>query len=855
MLKIFTLWRFFYFLCCLEGGALPFSLSAHLIIFRLYSLHMRIVSFVISTVITLALIFALNKRWDAIPPLGKFLSPQSGFWQAAEAIGEDLSEELAFANLAGKVNVYLDERLVPHVFAEKDNDAYFVQGYLHAKYRLWQMDFQSRAAAGRLSEVLGNDRLLNYDRLQRRMGMVHAAEGMVAEMEKDAGTKKVMDAYTAGVNAYIDNLTEASLPLEFKLLGYKPEKWSNLKIALFIKLMSADLAGLSYAKDLEFTNQKAIFSRREMAILYPQVDDSLQPIIPPGTAFTASVEVPAPPASADSLYYSIDSTVNPVKVPKPVDIKGSNNWAVSGSKTKSGAAILCNDPHLRLTLPAIWFEMQMHTPTMNAYGATFPSIPGVVIGFNENISFGFTNAGRDVIDYYKIRFKDESRREYWYNGRWQPVQMRVEEISRLGKETVLDSVAYTVFGPVIYDHTFNNGDSTLSLSVAMRWTAHDPSNELLMWLKLNRAKNYSDFDNAIKHFSTPGQNMIFASKTGDIAIWQQGRFPLRWEGQGVYVMPGEDTSYAWKGWIPQSDNPHIVNPEQGFIQSANQRAVDSTYPYFIPGDYFTPRGIAVHQQLNVMQNITPQDMMKLQRDVYSTLAADLVPFLLSHIDSNYVSETEWKFLEELKNWNYQVTADSKAPTIYQTWFDSLEKAIWRDEFSTVGKTVTYPSEQTLFEILKRDSTSKFIDNIFTPQVETLNQQVTTAFKMAASQLTAEEAANGLVWWKHKESSIQHLLRDAVPAFGRFNIKSGGWGNVINAYGKTHGPSWRMIVHMTPEIEAYGIYPAGQSGNPGSRFYDNFIDDWIAGKYYRLWMMKASETTDKRIIGKISFTKA
>jgi penicillin amidase len=816
---------------------------------------MRIVSFVISTVITLALIFVLNKRWDAIPALGKFLSPQSGFWQAAEANGEDLSEELAFANLEGKVNVYLDDRLVPHVFAENDNDAYFVQGYLHAKYRLWQMDFQSRAAAGRLGEVLNNERLLNYDRLQRRMGMMHAAEGMVSEMEKDAVTKKVMDAYTAGVNAYIDNLTEATLPLEFKLLGYKPEKWSNLKIALFIKLMSADLAGLSYAKDLEFTNQKAIFSRREMAILYPQVDDSLQPIIPPGTAFTASVPVPAPPTSVDSLYYSIDSTVNPVKVPKPVDIKGSNNWAVSGSKTKSGAAILCNDPHLRLTLPAIWFEMQMHTPTMNAYGATFPSIPGVVIGFNENISFGFTNAGRDVIDYYKIRFKDESRREYWYNGRWQPVEMRVEEISRFGKENFRDSVAYTVFGPVIYDHTFNNGDSSLNMSVAMRWTAHDPSNELLMWLKLNRARNYSDYANAIKHFSTPGQNMIFASKTGDIAIWQQGRFPLRWEGQGIYVMPGEDTSYAWKGWIPQSDNPHVVNPAQGFIQSANQRPVDSTYPYFIPGDYITPRGIAVHQQLNVMQNITPQDMMKLQSDVYSTLAADMVPFLLSHIDSNYVSETEWKFLDELNNWNYQVTAENKASTIYQTWFDSLEKVIWRDEFSTVGKTVTYPSEQTLFEILKRDSTNKFIDNIFTPQVETLKQQITTAFKMAAKQLAEEEAANGLVWWKHKESSIQHLLRDALPAFGRFNIKAGGWGNVINAYGKTNGPSWRMIVHMTPEIEAYGIYPAGQSGNPGSRFYDNFIDDWIAGKYYRLWMMKASETNDKRIIGKISFSKA
>ncbi len=816
---------------------------------------MRIVPFVISTIITIALIFALNKRWDAIPALGKFLSPQTGFWQAAESNGEDLSEELAFAGLQGKVNVYLDERLVPHVFADNDGDAYFVQGYLHAKYRLWQMDFQSRAAAGRLSEVVNNDALLNYDRLQRRMGMVHAAKVMVTEMEKDPGTKQVLDAYTAGVNAYINTLTEARLPLEFKLLGYKPESWSNLKVALFIKLMSADLAGLGYARDLEFTNQKAIFSRKEMAILYPQVDDSLQPIIPPGTLFTASVPTPAPPASVDSLYYSVDSTINPLQVPKPVDMKGSNNWAVSGSKTASGAAILANDPHLRLTLPAIWFEMQIHTPTMNAYGATFPSIPGVVIGFNENISFGFTNAGRDVIDYYKIRFKDESRREYWYNGSWNPVEMRVEEIKKISGDVFRDSVAYTVFGPVIYDHTFNNGDSTLKTSVAMRWTAHDPSNELLMWYKLNRAKNYDDYAAAIRHFSAPGQNMIFASKTGDIAIWQQGRFPLRWQGQGLYVMPGEDTSYAWKGFIPLGDNPHVLNPTQGFIQSANQRAVDSTYPYFIPGDYITPRGRSAHQQLSAMQNITPQDMMALQNNVYSTLAADAVPFLLSHIDSAYISDAEWKYMDELKTWNYQVTAEAKAPTIYQTWFDSLEKVIWRDEFSTVGKTVTYPSEQTLFEILKRDTANKFIDNVFTPQVESLNQQVTTAFKMAATSLAQEEKKNELVWWKHKESSIQHLLRDAVKPFGRYNIKAGGWGNVLNAYGKTNGPSWRMVVHMTAEIEAYGIYPAGQSGNPGSRFYDNFIDDWIAGKYYRLWVMKASEAADKRIIGTLRFSKA
>jgi penicillin amidase len=241
--------------------------------------------------------------------------------------------------------------------------------------------------------------------------------------------------------------------------------------------------------------------------------------------------------------------------------------------------------------------------------------------------------------------------------------------------------------------------------------------------------------------------------------------------------------------------------------------------------------------------------------VYSTLAENAVPFLLKRVDENYLHDNELKYLNELKRWDFTVTAESKGATIYQAWFDSLEKVIWSDELAQVKKTITYPDEQTLFESLARDTAFRFIDDVNTPQVETLNQQVTTAFKMASSELSKVERTVGLEWWKFKKSSIQHLLRDAVPALGRFDIKAGGWGNVINAYGKTSGPSWRMIVHLTPEIEAYGIYPGGQSGKPGSRFYDNFIDDWVAGRYYRLWMMKESEAKDKRIIGKLTFSKA
>jgi penicillin amidase len=834
---------------------MPSSNPNNFLSFASIQLLMRIVPFIISTVITVALVFVLNKRWGSVPAVGRFLSPQTGFWQNAEAADEALDEDFLFPQLKGKVSVYLDDRLVPHVFAEQDEDAYFVQGFLHAKYRLFQMDINSRAAAGRLSEIIDNADLLNVDRLQRRAGMVFAAENMLKEIKKDPFSQTILDAYTAGVNQYISSLTESTLPLEFKLLGYKPEAWTNLKSALFVKLMSADLAGLRYAADIPFTNMQGYFSKEEMQLLFPQVADSTQPIIPPGTPFTASAQVPQPPATADSLYYNSDSTLNPVAVTKITDITGSNNWAVSGSKTASGSPILCNDPHLRLTLPSIWYEMQLTTPTMNVYGASFASIPGVVIGFNDSLAFGVTNAGRDVIDYFRIRFKDDSRKEYWYNGSWQPTQLRKEIIGKANGSKFEEDVAYTVFGPVLYDSRFNNGDSTINENLAMRWTAHDPSNELLVWIKLDRAKNHADYLDAMKHMAAPSQNFVFAAKNGDIAIGQFGKYPLRWQGQGLYVMPGEDTSYTWKSWIPEADVPHVLNPAQGFVQSANQRSADSTYPYFIPGDYFTPRGVTLHNKLAAMQGITVDDMKRLQNDVHSSIAATALPFLFQHTDEAYLNDPELKYLSQLKGWDYQITAGSTEATIYQAWMDSLYKQIWADEFSRVKKTVAWPDEQTLVESLLRDTFYRYIDDITTTQTETLNQQVTTAFKLATAGLLKEEKENGLVWWKHKASAIQHLLRDAVKPFGRYQLQSGGWGTTLHAHTRTNGPSWRMVVHLANDTEAWGIYPAGQSGNPGSRFYDNFVDDWVAGNYYRLWLMKPSETSDRRIIGKLNFSKA
>jgi penicillin G amidase len=809
---------------------------------------MRIIGFLLSLLFTAGLIYVLDTRTVIPAPLGKLLSPQEGLWQNAEPVNAGFDDELRFPELKGKVEVFIDERLVPHVFAEDDHDAYFVQGYLHAKFRLWQMEFQTHAAAGRISEIIG-DKAISYDRTQRRMGMVYGAENALKEMEKDPQIKASIDAYTAGVNAYIATLNSSELPVEYKLLGYKPEKWSNFKTALFTKAMTNDLAG--YDRDFEFTHALQVLGEENFRMLFPEIADSLAPIIPKGTPFSVPVNMPEIPAKMDSVYLHRTDSILFTEEFKPNPANGSNNWAVSGSRTKSGRPILSNDPHLRLSLPAIWFEMQLHTPGFNSYGVSFPGIPGIVIGFNDNIAFGFTNSGRDVKDYYDIKFKDETRQEYWFNNSWRPSENRVEEIKVKGAISVLDTVSYTVFGPVMYDKS-NEDVLHDNRAYALRWVAHDPSNILKMWHLLNRAKNYDDYLAAIKYFNVPGQNMLFASKNGDIALWQQATFPLRWKDQGLFVMPGQDSSYMWKGFIPQSENPHLINPEEGFISSANQRPVDAAYPYFIPGSYDVYRGIIINRRLAAMQNVTPEDMMKLQNDNYNVFAEYARPVLLKNIDRSQLDQKELDYLDILTVWNLRNDPLEKAPTIFINWWDSLQSEVFTDELNQGSMPVLKPEKFVLLEGLLRDSAFKFIDDISTNKKETLEEVITSAFKKAVIKLREAEEQGKLEWAKYKNTTVYHLLRTGALPFARAGLLNGGGTNIINATTHDHGPSWRMVIHMTDEIEAYAVYPGGQQGNPGSRYYDNFIDTWTKGEYYRLWIMTEKDKKDKKVKWKITF---
>ncbi|MEP6513060.1 MAG: penicillin acylase family protein, partial [Parafilimonas sp.] len=824
------------------------------------TLIMKIVSCIFFAAITICLIIVLNIQLPAgvgkTPRLGFFLSPQTGFWQNAEPADIKYNANLHFDNLSGKAEVYFDERLVPHVFAENENDVYFIQGYLHAKFRLWQMEFQTQAAAGRLSEIMGDStngtNFLKIDKFFRRLGMVYAAENSLKALEEDTETKAACDAYTKGVNACINSLTEKNFPVEYKLLNYKPELWTNLKTALLLKYMSFDLAG--HEEDFERTNAKAFFTKEQYKKLFPIAPDSLDPIIPKNTLIPKSKFEVHPPASADSLYIDYKTIAAPESKPiKPHKYHGSNNWAVAGSKTKSGSPILCNDPHLGLNLPSLWYEMQLSTPQFNTYGVSFPGAPTIIIGFNDNCAWGFTNAERDVRDYYEVQFRDSAMNEYFYDSAWQKTEWRNEIIKIKGKPNDTEHIAMTIWGPVMYDKNYPD-KLNRKKSYACRWKAHDKSDELKTFYKLDHAKNYADYLDAISTFQCPGQNMIFAAKSGDIAIRQQGQFPAKWYRQGEFIMPGTDSSFAWQGYIPDSMNITMHNPARGFVSSANQRPYDTSYPYYLNGTFLFHRGYLINRQLSSMQNITPEDMETLQTSYYNLRAEMARPIFLKYLDTNFLNDGEKKYLDILTSWNLQNDAHETGATVFTVWLDSLMATMYNDEFKQSSLPMPWPDESTMIDGIAKDTTYEFADNINTAQKESIGDVVTSSFKKAVQELKRAEQQHRLEWGKFKDGGVTHLLK--LQPFSRPHLYGGGGEGIINAFEKNHGPSWRMIVELTDDTHAYGVYPGGQSGNPGSKYYDNFIDYWLTGKYYPLHLLK-KEAIEKqpKLLGKITFSKS
>ncbi len=809
---------------------------------------MNRVKALICILIPILLGYSLNTKFGDLPPILKFLNPFTGFWQNAEGMSPSKNKKIVLKNAKDKIEIAFDDRMIPHVFAQNDHDLYYAQGYVTAMHRLWQMDFQTRFAAGRISEVVG-EKAIEVDKYQRRMGMVYGAENSLEGMMADPHAKEMLLAYTQGINDYIKSLNRCSLPVEYKLLDFKPEQWTPIKCALLLKQMSAVLAMGS--DEFYMTNILKKYGPAITKDLFPDYPFKEDPIIPVGTKWDFTpLPIPATPKSFTDMMSTNVSTKQ-----KEEGI-GSNNWAVSGVKTASGFPILANDPHLDLTLPSIWYQIQLHAPGVNAYGVSLPGAPGIIIGFNQNIAWGVTNVAADVLDFYQIKFKDDKHQSYWYNNKWQDIKPRYEKIKIKGAADIVDTVLYTHHGPVVYFQKPNySRAANVPTGHALRWIAHDKSNELKAFYLLNRGKNYNDYRKALPYFTAPAQNFIFASVDNDIAITPNGKFPLKWKNQGKFILDGTDPSNDWQDWIPASQNPTVKNPPGNFVSSANQSSTDPSYPYYINWE-FSPyeRGKRINDRLKAMEKITADSMRNLQMDSYSIMAENLVPYLLPLVSTANLNATQKEAFNLTSKWNRYFDAKSVAASVFDLWTKRLSIEIWDDEFNDKQNPMRYPSRDRTIELIQKDPNAKWFDNVNTAKKETLSDLVNSSFKYACDSLERKYGPIGEHWqWANvKNTNVPHLAK--IPGFGSKKLLIGGSKSTVNALSESNGPSWRMVIELGKTPKGHGVYPGGQSGNPGSPFYDNMIDTWAEGKLYDLFFMQSADDKTGKIISRYKISK-
>ena len=802
----------------------------------------------ICLIIPILLIYCFNTKFGDLPPIIRFLDPFKGFWQNAESMRVKPQQKLVLKHTTAGVDIIFDDRMIPHIFAQNDHDLYYAQGYVTAMHRLWQMDFQTRYAAGRLSEVVGK-KAIELDRYQRRMGMVYGAENSLKGMMEDPVSKKMLLAYTEGINDFIHNLAPKDLPIEYKILDFKPEDWTPLKCALLLKQMSAVLAMGS--DEFYMTNILNKFGPEITANLFPDYPYQEDPIIPASTKWDFKpLPVPLPPGSFNQMGS------NNIHTTRREEGIGSNNWAVSGTKTQSGKPILANDPHLNLTLPSIWYQIQLNAPGVNVYGVSLPGSPSVIIGFNQKIAWGVTNVAADVLDYYQIKFKDDTHQQYWYDNAWKNTSTRIEQIMIRGEKTAVDTVTYTHHGPVVY---FQKPALSLAKPVpvghALRWIAHDRSNDLMTFYHLNRGKGYDDYRKALTFYTAPAQNFIFASADNDIAITANGKFPLKYKNQGKFILDGSDPKNDWQGWIPAAQNPTVKNPERDFVSSANQSSTDPSYPYYINWE-FSPyeRGKRINDKLAAMKNITADSMRVMQSDSYGIFPENVLPAALPLVDRAALNATQKEAFITIQKWNRFYHANEIAPGIFDLWMFKLNKLIWDDEFEVANVPMRHPSRDRTVQMLSKEPNAPWYDNVNTPEKESLKDLVNQSFKYACDSLERKYGVIGKNWaWANvKHSHVPHLA--AIPGFGSKTLMIGGSKSTINALSESNGPSWRMVIELGDTPKGHGVFPGGQSGNPGSPFYDNMISTWAEGKLYDLYLMNNAQDPAVKALTRLKISK-
>jgi penicillin G amidase len=774
-----------------------------------------------------AVVLALGLAAGAIPlgpapPLGAFLDPYHGIWSAT--VTAALPPFLLIKRTPGldsAVRVLYDTRAVPHIFARTEHDAYYALGLVVARDRLVQLELQTRAGSGRLTEIAGRA-ALPLDRETRTLGLPRAARRTLAATDATTPGYRAVRAYADGVNAWIDHLEPDELPLEYHLLGRRPEHWEPINSFHLLNRMSYTLAMDSW----EFTRAAAAARVGDAAAdaLFPIHSPLQEPIVPiaPGARteprlLPAHLPAPGAPDTAALLVAS----VMPHDAGADRDV-GSNNWAVAPRHTANGAALLAGDPHLHLTLPSIWYEAHLVVPgQLDVYGVTIPGAPTIIIGFNRDVAWTYTNTGADVLDYYAEVVDDPDHpTRYRLDGAWRPIETEVEVYRGThGEVLATDTLRYTHRGPL---------SRRRGRWLSLRWTALEPSDEVGANVAASHARTVADYLRGTDHYLVPAQNMLVADRAGTIAIRSTGHFPIRpGDGRGDYVRDGTTSASDWSGYRPLTDYPTSINPAQGFLASANQEPDDpAASPGYLGSNWPPPwRAMRIDALLRADTAVTREDMQRFQTDPGSARAQYFMPYFARAAARPIAAARARQAADLLAQWDGRYTVDNTRAVLFEQAMHELTLRAW-DALSAGDGTLVATPESSVLAALVADSTSPWW------QHRQRDSVIDASLAAALDTVTRRYGPpDGGGWrWDHiKTVNIEHLLR--IPMFSRLGLAAPGGPMTLSPLSGdgSEGSSWRMVVELGPTLRAWSIYPGGQSGNPLSRRYADRLPRWLSGQ--------------------------
>jgi penicillin amidase len=535
--------------------------------------------------------------------------------------------EIRITGLNGKVEIYRESFGIPHIYADTHHDLFFAQGYVHAQDRFWQMDFWRHQGAGRLSELLGNP-MVETDKFLRTLGWERVAKQELALLGSDE--IYILEAYSKGVNAYIQEKTGTELSLEYAFLpilnaGYEPKPWTPLNSLTWGKAMAWDLRA-NLGTEVDRAELLKDITADQLEFIYPPYPQDHPVIVsdfplagsPSDSSINSTRNQPVnvnPLSAINPLLQSIQSRIEDLDniTGGGFESIGSNSWAISGALTDTGKPYLANDPHLGSQMPSIWYEVGLHCREktvecqLDVAGFSFAGVPGIVIGHNDRIAWGFTNVGPDVMDLYIEKINPDNPTQYEIQGEWVEMEIITETIQVAGKDPIEHVVYLTQHGPIIgsvYGLEEFAENTTLPVpenyALALRWTALEPSCVFCAIWDFSLAQNWQEFREATKEFAVPSQNLLYADVDGNIAYQMPGWIPIRAAGHdGMLPVPGWTGEYEWQGYIPFEELPYTLNPSEGYIVTANNAVVGSDYPYLITAEW--NRGFRAQRIVDLME--------------------------------------------------------------------------------------------------------------------------------------------------------------------------------------------------------------------------------------------------------------